>query len=365
LLDGTVSCWGSNNGGILGGNSTTVPVPIAGLSNIVEIAGGYAHMCAIDYEGVVGCWGDNTWGQLGNDSVSGSSMTPVAVMNVSSAVHLTSGRDHMCALTSSAEMACWGRNQYGQLGLGTVDTNPHLPTSLPFFNVEQVSAAGDYTCALADLDGTMLLCWGMGADGQLGYDPILKCDASYCADAGDGFVAGLPAYPNYVWTGERHACAKTTNGNLYCWGSDVTNALPLSGAIYDTPQLMPTDVYATRSLGSGFSCGINAGSLDCWGRNDERQTGRSTSPYYDTEFGYARFLSPATVGLVPGLPVMDQVSAGEMHACGISVDQNVYCWGYNGNGQVGRTEEETVTIDNEPIPTESLSPDLVEVWLGN
>ncbi|HXS18685.1 MAG TPA: hypothetical protein VN764_15915, partial [Polyangiaceae bacterium] len=319
-------------------------------------------MCAIDYEGVVLCWGDNTWGQLGTDQVpvGQSSATPVYVQGVSSVDHLTSGRDHICAITSNAEIACWGHNNYGQLGMGSADSNPHLPTTLPFSDALQVSAAGDYTCALVGSDGASLLCWGYGAEGQLGYSTIQACDSSsFCSDATDGFVSGLMSYPNYVWTGERHACARITSGELFCWGSDVDKALPLSGAVYNSPQLMPTDVYATRSLGDSFSCGVNAGYAYCWGRNDDMQTGQLTTPFYDDKVGLARFASPAAVALVPNLPLMDQVSAGAKHACGVSIAQDVYCWGYNEGGRVGRNDVYTVVVGQNQFYSASLPPGLV------
>ena len=56
---------------------------------------------------------------------------------------------------------------------------------------------------------------------------------------------------------------------------------------------------------------------------------------------------------------MDEVSAGARHACGISISQDVYCWGYNEYGRVGRSGSYTVYVDQEPLYSYSLPPGLV------
>jgi hypothetical protein len=90
LADGTVWCWGENLWHQLGPKAppsrvceginvpcSPNPVPV-GLSNVVAIATGGAHSCALMTDGTVGCWGANDWGQLGNGTFSFSS-PPVKV----------------------------------------------------------------------------------------------------------------------------------------------------------------------------------------------------------------------------------------------------------------------------------------------
>jgi alpha-tubulin suppressor-like RCC1 family protein len=80
---GGVQCWGSNTYGELGNNSTTnssVPVAVLGLgSGVTAIAAGRGHTCAQTRVRTVQCWGDNEYGQLGNNSTTNSSV-PVAVV---------------------------------------------------------------------------------------------------------------------------------------------------------------------------------------------------------------------------------------------------------------------------------------------
>ena len=69
---GTVWCWGLNNYGQLGNDTTTrysdVPVKVSGLTGVVAVGGGYQHVCALKSDGTVWCWGLNEYGQLGSKS---------------------------------------------------------------------------------------------------------------------------------------------------------------------------------------------------------------------------------------------------------------------------------------------------------
>ena len=77
----TAACWGYNNYGELGDGTTTdspVPVVVSGLANVVAIAAGDYHSCALLSNKTVRCWGYNGYGQLGNGTLS-DSLTPVVV----------------------------------------------------------------------------------------------------------------------------------------------------------------------------------------------------------------------------------------------------------------------------------------------
>ena len=88
------------------------------------------------------------------------------------AVALSSGEYHTCAILDNGRVSCWGKGNDGRLGNGggsnAPDKNtPTLTNSLGSGRTAVAIASGYYhTCAL--LDNGLVSCWGLGLDGQLG-----------------------------------------------------------------------------------------------------------------------------------------------------------------------------------------------------
>ena len=95
-----------------------------------QITAGYDHTCAITSEGKAYCWGLNNQGQLGNNSTTNSRI-PVAVQMPAgvSFQSITAGSDYTCAITSEGKAYCWGNNEYGQLGNNST-TNSSIPLAV-------------------------------------------------------------------------------------------------------------------------------------------------------------------------------------------------------------------------------------------
>ena len=73
------------------------------------------------------CWGRNYHGQLGHGNTADRGDGPDEMGDALDAVDLGTGRtakmidagdDHTCAVLDDDSVKCWGRNDYGQLGLG-------------------------------------------------------------------------------------------------------------------------------------------------------------------------------------------------------------------------------------------------------
>jgi alpha-tubulin suppressor-like RCC1 family protein len=165
LSGGTVECWGDDNDGQLG-NGTNVepsgatpcgivndcfptPVTVSGLTGVTAIAAGTNDTCALLFGGTVECWGLNNYGQLGDATSSGPqgcnadpsvnpcSMTPVVVSGLAGAQAVALGQFNACALLSGGKIECWGWNDYGQLGNGTIVSSA-IPVAVQGF-----SSSGD------------------------------------------------------------------------------------------------------------------------------------------------------------------------------------------------------------------------------
>ena len=90
------------------------------------LGAGGDHSCAVRSDGSVWCWGANESGQLGDGTVTDSDI-PVQVVNVSGAKQVTTGNGFSCALDSAGAVWCWGKNDNGQLGIGNTLLDSPVP----------------------------------------------------------------------------------------------------------------------------------------------------------------------------------------------------------------------------------------------
>lgn len=232
-LTDSVQCWGGNSKGQLGQPFTSLThsylpqTAIVGLS-AKAIKSGFNHVCAIASDNTVKCWGDNQYGQLGNNSTIDSSL-PVSASGLSGVIALTAGAYHSCAATSSA-ISCWGKNNAGQLGSSaTVNLNVPTPTTTPRANVSQLVAGLSHTCALS---GAIIECWGSNANKQF----------SSTAAGGINFVAVLlfAITPVNIAAGLNHTCAQDNAGQTYCWGAGASGRLgPIASMDSALPVAIP------------------------------------------------------------------------------------------------------------------------------
>ena len=83
---------------------------VSGISNAVQLGGGYYHVCARLQTGQIKCWGYNGYGQLGNGNTSNQNR-PVAVQGISNSLNISRGPSawHTCSSNSDGTTKCWGR----------------------------------------------------------------------------------------------------------------------------------------------------------------------------------------------------------------------------------------------------------------
>jgi len=347
---GGVVCWGNNFAGQIG-NGTAVdtppvlsPTPASGLSDAIALAAGGHTSCAVRATGAVMCWGSNFSGVGGvNPHIANPIVTPTLVSGLPAAVAVAVGDRHTCASRADGTVWCWGGNSIGQLGNGTITSNPDGAPPAPVGGLADVASTGTggaWTCARR-VQGSMA-CWGRNAEGQLGDGTAAT---ALVPTAVSGLAGSISARD--LLAGRAHTCAQRSAGTAACWGKNDLGQLG-NGSV--TAALLPAAVHDLIDAGgvgeatSDHACVRRGdGTVSCWGDNDVQQTGDHFTGALYTPTPFA----------VVGVGEVTQVATGELHSCALKGDGNVLCWGGNAEGQLGSGT--TDTIIGVPYPVQGLT----------
>jgi len=351
VLDGQgeAYCWGHNvNRGQLGDGTyvdSSIPVRVLGSIRFRELAGGAHHTCGLTAAGFVYCWGKNDFGQLGNGTFEDTPI-PMPVTGGHRFATVVAGASHTCGLTFEGEAYCWGTNGRGQLGDGGTETATEPVAVVGGLRFELLAAGFDHACGI--VAGGQAYCWGKNSEGQLGDGTLTYRNAPVPVggdlrflESGAGRIAG----------GQNHTCAITVDRQLYCWGDNWHNQLGLSStrSVVRLPQavagMLPVDQVAA---GGDHTCVTDAeGIAWCWGDSKRGQLG--------VEGELTDYNPPAPVA---GGHSFTSLSLGWDHTCGIVTAGDVYCWGYNGFGQLGIGEGGNRRYPMQVIFPETDSPEV-------
>lgn len=282
--NGQVWGWGSNSAGQLGvGTSvnSTVPVMVQGLDgiSIEKVSTGIAHTLALDTNGQIWAWGNNSSGRLG-DGTETDRLSPVQVSGPQNVVFndVAAGVYHSVALDKDGQAWAWGNNAFGKLGDGTtvnrlVPTAVMMPTNVSFTNV---AGGSDHTIALSSTDGVWA--WGSNEIAQLGSGSMLSSATPVQVD----FAVGSQI--KTIMTGHYHNLAITSENELWGWGSSSSGRLGagFTGATVEVPTALQTPEntgFYLLSANRNHSLVISLGSskVYAWGGNDNGQLGNGTT----------------------------------------------------------------------------------------
>jgi hypothetical protein len=226
----------------------------------------------------------------------GSNLVAVNLGSGRTAKAIATGYYHTCALLDDNSLKCWGGNSEGQLGLGdttnrgdrsgdygmaglaTVDVGARA--------ISQLVAGGGTTCVLFDTGA--VACWGLNYYGQLGIgttdnrgdNPNEMGTYLQLVDLGSGHTA------KSIRAVEYNTCAILDDDTVKCWGSNQVGQLGYGDTTqrgdgtnemgdYLATVNLGDDLTAKQiSLGNGFTCAIlNTNNLKCWGYNRQGQLG--------------------------------------------------------------------------------------------
>lgn len=376
LSNGGIKCWGNNWFGQLGsiyadmiGNEPgemgdkLAYVDIGTNASAVSIVAGGYHTCALLTGGEVKCWGSAEYGALGGSSQNlgdgpdemGDKLPFVEFGVKNSVVSLSAGYYHTCAVFDDGGVKCWGKNEFGELGLGDTTARGYstneMGQALPFVDIgvgqKPVQVANGEMHSCASVSGGLVKCWGSG--------DLLGLELSYPDHRGDEpneMGDKLPwldldaVATQSIDAGAEHTCAVLEGGHVKCWGASNYGQLglgsidPKGGQAGEMGKFLPyvdlgamvvaVDVVAGRN----HSCALlDSATIKCWGDNSQGKLGIG-----DTK---NRGDDPGEMG--DALPIVDvgaPVSAlahgsEEGHQCAVLTDGSAKCWGNNSYGQLG------------------------------
>nr|XP_029144486.1 ultraviolet-B receptor UVR8 isoform X2 [Arachis hypogaea] len=216
---GEVYSWGWGDFGRLGhGNSSDlfIPHPITALRGhkIKQIACGDSHCLAVTMEGEVQSWGRNQNGQLGLGTTE-DSLVPQKIQTFQGVPikMVAAGAEHSVAITEDGELYGWGWGRYGNLGLG--DRNDRLIPE----KVSDADVSGGWRHSMALTCSGILYGWGWNKFGQVGVgDNADRCSPVQVKFPEDQKVIQISC-------GWRHTIAVTERQNVYSWGRGTNGQL--------------------------------------------------------------------------------------------------------------------------------------------
>ena len=289
--------------------SSALPACAASLdSGRGTLSSGRSHVCVVSPSGGIVCWGDNSYG---------CASPPDQVASGQLAV--SSGYEHTCALSALGTATCWGNCGDGRCAVAAL-------------NGGAVALSVRYaSCALSVTGAVSCAC---------GSATVNRGQCAVPAAAASGVVA--------VSTANSATCAVTSAGGVLCWGEFFSwwNGATVFYMPSTPPALTEVQVSLARGGGGEHMCALSAqGAMRCWGYNYNGQAN------------------------VPNLPPAMALAAGQAHSCALASSGGVSCfgWSYQGqasppgwasSGQVALSAgwSHTCTLCPSSFPTVSCSP---------
>jgi alpha-tubulin suppressor-like RCC1 family protein len=216
--DGTLWTWGNNQDGELGigtdynidgfESNRNIPVQVGFESNWQSVSLGWYHTAAIKNDGTLWCWGGNEFGQVGDGTLIERNL-PVQIGTDNNWRSVASGQTYTLAIKTDGTLWAWGQNQVGQLGNGTTSINETKPQQIGTDTNWQSLTTGRAFSLAIKTNGT-LWAWGVNNSGQLGDGTKVNKNVPT--------QVGTMSDWQSVSAGDSHTLGLSQDGKLLAWG---------------------------------------------------------------------------------------------------------------------------------------------------
>lgn len=264
-------------------------------------------------------WGSNDRSQLAPISpilernLPGPINTPVRFVFIESGFRVSFGIDEQGNLYG------WGDN-VPRLGLGIQPSNVAIPTLLSSSQkFKFVSSGPRHTLAIDILN--RVWSWGVNSDNQLGYSGLGQNTPQLITSIQNENIVKVCA-------GDDFSLALRSDGTYYAWGRNNQQQFGTSGGPSSsvTPFLVSDIIYTDIAVGGYYGLGINNGIIYSWGDNILGQLGQGNNSAFE----------PRGLAILPIGVLFKKVFARlGGSSCAIALNDDLYCWGGNSNGQSG------------------------------
>ena len=340
--DGTLWSWGSNFYGELGDstnvNNRTIPTQIGNSNNWLSISAGDGYYSvALKTDGTLWAWGRNNFGQLGDGTIVNKNI-PIQIGTDNNWTQIATGDSYTIAIKLNGSLWAWGNNNFS-LGNGLTQSSL-LPIQVStVLNWLQATASQKNTFGLRNSTSQsygLLSTWGNNNNGQLGDGTTIDRTTPYN-------VGGVNPATNWVKfkTSGLHTFAINTSSKLWAWGDNLYGQLG-NGTTTDlnSPIQIGTDNWSKIEASNSRTYGIKTnGTLWAWGRNNFSGikllgVGNTFNSQYD---------APIQIGTDNN---WIDISSRGLHSIAIKTDGTLWAWGDNLYGQLG---DGTSTTRNVPV----------------
>jgi len=325
------------------------------IEKIIDLSAGYKHTLALTNTGQLYGWGNNEFGQLTFESKD-DVLSPVLI-NLNTfldeneiIIDVEAGTFSSYIITSKGNLFAWGKNDYGQLGIGDKINrkNPAKITSLssesdPVVRIitskafEEIIPFRNESFVIAQTRSNKIYSWGRNNYGQLGTGNF--------SDLSSPILVNLNLNNNEtiadIALGTSHALLLTNQKRIYAWGRNNRGQLGLNNKDNKNIPTLISGIYIPQV---GVINNVEAGHefsgfiVEASSKNSVYTFGRNRTSFLDNY----RLLGLDINDLEITIPTLLQteinfksLNLGSEHAIATTVDNKIFSWGRNNFGQLG------------------------------